>query len=128
MACTSPASASRTASCTCSPAIRPATSGGSARLVPCSLPPTTTTSASSGPRARAFSTTSGPMPRGSPRVTARRRRPALLGPDVDVGRAPQQIDVVLDRELLGELLAHAVARVFEQHLARGLPPRDLDEG
>src|SRR5512134_622161 len=75
--------------------------------------PTRTISASI-PSVSARATTSGPIPRGSPRVTARRARPvAGLKPDVDVGGAAQLREVVLDGELLTEVLADAVAYVLE---------------
>src|SRR6266496_97849 len=121
MASTSPARARRTAWSTASPAIRPAASG---RRGGGALPssPSTVISASSGPRASALATTSGPIPRGSPGVTARRGRwgrPTPLEPDVDVGRAAQQVEVVFDGELLGQAVADAVLHLVERQLALG---------
>src|SRR5207237_6193219 len=119
MASTLPARARRTASSTARPATRPASSGR--RELDAWSPPTRTTSASRGPSARAFSTTSGPIPRGSPGVTARRgRRGATpLEPDVDVGRAAQQVEVVFDGELLAQTVADAVLHLVERQLALG---------
>src|SRR2546427_10085739 len=56
------------------------------------------------PGASALATTPGPMPRGSPSVTARRggRRDTASEPDVDVRGATQDREVMLDRELLGQ--------------------------
>src|SRR5256885_8511589 len=92
MASTSPARARRTACSTASPAIRPAASG---RREGGALPssPSTVISASSGPSASALATTSGPIPRGSPGVTARRGRgggatPPETGGDVGRGAPP----------------------------------------
>src|ERR1051326_251165 len=77
--------------------------------------------------ARARCTTSGPIPRGSPRVTAMRgRRPRVLEPDVDVGRAAQQIEVVAHCELLAQGLADAVLHVFERQVALGEALRHLE--
>src|SRR3989442_4292409 len=125
MASTSPASASRTASVTASPAILPACSGSrergagpvaaSERPAPRSRLGRTTRSASSGPSASAFSITSGPIPRGSPSVTASRGR--RLETDVDVGGATQQIEMVLDNELLAQPVAGPVLHLVEPHLA-----------
>src|SRR5919108_3210449 len=140
MPSTSPARASRTASGTCPPAIRPACSGSRERGVvppdapecpaPCSRLPRMTRSASSGPMARAFSMTSGPIPRGSPGVTARRGRwPSPLTPlepDVDVGRAAQQVEVVFDGELLAQALADAVLHLVERELALREPLDQLE--
>src|SRR3989449_5212453 len=116
MAATSPGGAGGTPPSAPPRATRPATSGrrerGAGRggaaegSAPRSPFPSTTMSAGSAPRARAFATTSGPIPRGSPRVTARRGRAATaLEADVHVGRASQQVEVVL----LGASLAHRVA-------------------
>src|SRR6266516_1258599 len=77
--------------------------------------------------ASARCTTSGPIPRGSPRVTAiwgRERR--ALEADVDVRRAAQQIEVVLDRELLAQGLADAVLHVLERDVALGDALRQLE--
>src|SRR5438105_2083114 len=124
MASTSPARASRTASSTAWPAIRPASSGRRERRA-CSPLPTITTSASSAPKASAFSTTSGPMPRGSPSVTASRGA-TPLEPDVDVGGAAQQVEVVLDGELLRQAVADAVLDLVERQVALGEPPDQLE--
>src|SRR5437660_2266669 len=119
MASTSPASARWTASSTASPASRPAASGSRERgAVPWS--PSRVISASNGPSASALASTSGPIPRGSPGVTARRgRRPTPLEPDVDVGRAAQQVEVVFDGELLAQTVADAVLHLVERQLALG---------
>src|SRR2546425_10289727 len=111
MASTSPASARRTASSTAWPAIRPAASGVAPR---CPLP-SKVTSASSGRSASAFSTTSGPIPRGSPSVTASRGR--RLETDVDVRGATEQVEMVLDGELLAQAVANAILHFVEPHLA-----------
>src|SRR2546429_4420861 len=100
MASTVPARASSTARSTAWAATRPASSGRRAWGALRSSLPSTVTSASSGPSARAFAATSGPMPRGSPTVTARRGRATRSGADVDVRRAAQDLEVVLYRELL----------------------------
>src|SRR5437773_7258899 len=77
--------------------------------------------------ASARCTTSGPIPRGSPRVTAMRgRRRRALEPDVDVGRAAQQIEVVAYRELLAQRLADAVLHILERQLALGEALRHLE--
>src|SRR5438552_4452552 len=138
MASTSRASARRTASCTASPATRPACSGSRERgavpnngswergavpsaapegPAPCSPLPRKTRSASSGPRATAFATTSGPIPRGSPSVTASRGR--RLETDVDVRGATQQVEMVLDGELLAQPVADAILHFVEAQLAFG---------
>src|SRR5438034_2600410 len=116
MASTFPSRASRTASSTCWPAIRPASSGSRERGAVCSLP-RKTRSASRGPRATALATTSGPIPRGSPSVTASRGR--RLEPDVDVRGATQQVEMVLDGELLAERFADAILYFVEPQLAFG---------
>src|SRR5712692_783431 len=124
MASTSPVRARRTASSTASPAIRPATSGSRERgaglggaaegSAPRSPLPSTTTSAGSAPRARAFATTSGPIPRGSPRVTARRGREATaLEADVHVSRASQQVEIVLLGEPPAQRVADPILHVLE---------------
>src|SRR5207248_4401948 len=121
MASTSPASARRTASWTASPAIFPAASGGRERGA-ASSSPSTVMSASSGPSASALATTSGPIPRGSPGVTARRGRwggATPLESDVDVGRAAQQVEVVFDGELLSQPVADAILHFVERQLALG---------
>src|SRR5438093_3570235 len=125
MASTSPARASRTASVTASPAILPACSGSRERgagpaaasegTAPRSPLPRNTRSASRGPRASAFSTTSGPIPRGSPSVIARRGR--RLETDVDVRGATHQVEMVLDGELLAESVADAILHFVEPQLA-----------
>src|SRR5712691_5358644 len=128
MASTSPVRARRTASSTASPAIRPATSGSRERgaglggaaegSAPRSPFPSTTTSAASAPRARAFATTSGPIPRGSPRVTARRGREATaLEADVHVSRASQQVEIVLLGEPLAQRVADPILHVLKGQLA-----------
>src|SRR3989454_8384924 len=136
MASTSPASARRTASVTASPAIFPACSGsreqgagsgnGTSFLLPapCSPLPMKVRSASSGPRATALATTSGPIPRGSPSVTASRGR--RLEPDVDVRGATQQVEMVLDGELLAERFADAILDFVEPQLAFGQAPHQLE--
>lgn len=63
-------------------------------------------SAARGPAARARSATSGPMPRGSPTVTASRGR-LPLEPDVDVRVPAQALQVVLQRLVLGQPVADA---------------------
>src|SRR5262249_24428594 len=82
------------------------------------------------PRARA--TTSGPMPRGSPSVTASRGRlalgPATLEPDIDVREAAQLIEVVFDAELLREIAADPLAHVLVGERPFRLAGRDLDDG
>src|SRR3989440_12769106 len=125
MASTSPARARRTASWTASPAIFPAASGARERgAAPLPPPPSTVTSASSGPSASALATTSGPMPRGSPGVTARRGRGPREGAtpletDGDVGRAAQQVEVVFHGELLSQPVADAILHLVERQLALG---------
>src|SRR2546426_12714372 len=123
MASTFPSRASRTASSTCWPAIRPASSGSRERGAVCSLP-RKTRSASRGPRATALATTSGPIPRGSPSVTASRGR--RLEPDVDVRGATQQVEMVLDGELLAERFADAILDFVEPQLAFGQAPHQLE--
>src|SRR2546428_7900942 len=134
MASTSPRSARRTASCTASPAILPASWGSIERgavrtaapeaTAPRSPLPSRTTSASSGPKASAFSTTSGPIPRGSPSVTASRGR--RLETDVDVRGAPQQIEMVLDGELLAQAVPDAILHLVEPQLALGKALQQLE--
>src|SRR6266404_5525805 len=134
MASTSPARASRTASVTASPAILPACSGSRERgagpaaasegTAPRSPLPRNTRSASSGPRASAFSITSGPIPRGSPSVTASRGR--RLETDVDVRGATQQIEMVLDGELLAQPVADAILHLVEPQLAFGKALQQLE--
>src|ERR1700704_5084863 len=114
MASTSPARASRTASSTAWPAIRPACSGSRERGAVRSLP-TKTTSASSGPKESALVTTSGPIPRGSPSVTASRGR--RLETDVDVGGATQHVEMGLDGELLAQPVADAILHFVDPQLA-----------
>src|SRR5439155_990865 len=104
MASTVPARASSTARSTAWAATRPASSGRRACGALRSSLPSTVTSAPRGPSARAFAVTSGPMPRGSPTGTARRGRATRLGADVDVRRAAQDLEVVLYRELLADVL------------------------
>src|SRR5215210_7227335 len=83
--------------------------------------------------ARAWAVISGPMPRGSPSVTANRgpllwvvlavpsALPAFIisGPDLDVRRLSQPVEVPPDRQLLPELLPYSIADVFVLHLALG---------
>src|SRR5438034_4132274 len=95
--------------------------------------PTSTTSAASGACSSARATTSGPMPRGSPSVTARRGRCAcgpgvLLEADVDVGLAADQIQEVLDREVLAQVGADAVFHILERELPFGKALGDFDDG
>src|SRR3989441_9579705 len=136
MASTSPVRARRTASSTASPAIRPATSGrrerGAGRggaaegSAPRSPFPSTTMSAGSAPRARAFATTSGPIPRASPTVTARRGRAATAleaaGPG---GRAAQQVEIVLPGEPLAQRVADPILPALEGGLAPPHAPCQL---
>src|SRR5690349_8881570 len=83
--------------------------------------PSSTTSASRGPAATAAATTSGPTPRGSPSVTARRGRAGtLLEADVHVGHATELIEVMLLRQVLAQLFANAVLHVFERVVTRRL--------
>src|SRR5438034_5060279 len=136
MASTSPASARRTASIAASAAIFPACSGSRERgagsgnctcfllPAPCSPLPMKVRSASSGPRASALWITSGPIPRGSPSVTASRGR--RLEPDVDVRGATQQVEMVLDGELLAERFADAILDFVEPQLAFGQAPHQLE--
>src|SRR2546427_7860439 len=134
MASTSPRSARPTASCTASPAILPASWGSIERgavrtaapeaTAPRSPLPRKTTSASSGPKASAFSTTSGPIPRGSPSVTASRGR--RLETDVDVRGATQQVEMVLDGELLAQPVADAILHFVEPQLAFGKALQQLE--
>src|SRR5205807_10097643 len=136
MASTSPVRAGRTAPSTASPANRPATSGRRERgaglggaaegSAPRSPFPSTTTSAGSALRARAFATTSGPIPRGSPRVTARRGRGATaLEADVHVGGASQQVEIVLLGESLAQRVADPILHVLEGELALRQAPDEL---
>src|SRR5262249_36557311 len=94
--------------------------------------PTSTMSAPSGAWPRARATTSGPMPRGSPSVTASRGRlalgPATLEPDVDVREAAQLDRGVLDAELLREIAADPLAHVLVGERPFRLAGRDLDDG
>src|SRR6266487_5124382 len=136
MASTSPASARRTASVTASPAIFPACSGSRERgagsgnctsfllPAPCSPLPMKVRSASSGPRASALWITSGPIPRGSPSVTASRGR--RLEPDVDVRGAPQQVEMVLDGELLAQPVANMILHFVEPQLPFGKTLQQLE--
>src|SRR5689334_14662261 len=118
MASTSPARARRTASVTASPAILPASSGSGERGAVSSA--TMVTSASRGASTNAFFTTSGPMPRGSPSVTATRgRRTIRLVSDVDVRHAAEEIEIMLDRELLAERVLDPVLHLVERELAFG---------
>src|SRR5690348_11276782 len=134
MASTSPESAKRTASSTAWPAIRPACSGSRERgaipsvaaagTAPRSPLPRKVRAASRGPSASAFSTTSGPIPRGLPRVTASRGR--RLEADVDVSGAAEQIEVMLDGELLAQSFADTVLHLVEGQLAFGQAPGQLE--
>src|SRR2546427_11598006 len=119
MASTVPARASSTARSTAWAPTRPASSGRRAWGALRSSLPSTVTSASSGPSARAFAATSGPMPRGSPTVTARRGRATRSGADVDVRRVAQDLEVVLYRELLAHVLADPILHVVEGQLTLG---------
>src|SRR3989475_2249362 len=136
MASTSPVRARRTASSAAPRATGPATSGrrerGAGRggaaegSAPRSPFPSTTMSAGSAPRARAFATTSGPIPRGSPTVTARRGRAATaLEADVHVGRASQQVEIVLLGEPLAQRVADPILHVLEGELALRQAPDQL---
>src|SRR5882672_7430479 len=142
MASTSPARASHTARSIARPANCPASVARSASA-PSPVPrphaptpmreragmaasrssgPRSTRSASRGLAVMAAATTSGPTPRGSPSVTARRGRPGtMLEADVHVGHAAELIEVVLLRQVLAQLVANAVLHVFERVVARGLP-------
>src|SRR5438128_8958669 len=134
MASTSPAGASRTASVTGSPAILPACSGSRERgagpvaasegTAPRSPLPRKKRSASSGPRASAFWITSGPIPRGSPSVTASRGR--RLETDVDVRGAPQQVEMVLDGELLAQPVANMILHFVKPQLPFGKTLQQLE--
>src|SRR2546427_4216207 len=137
MASTSPVRARRTASSAAPRATGPATSGrrerGAGRggaaegSAPRSPFPSTTMSAGSAPRARAFATTSGPIPRGSPTVTARRGRAATaLEADVHVGRASQQVEIVLLGEPLAQRVADPILHVLEGELALRQAPDELE--
>src|SRR3989442_1338975 len=77
-------------------------------------------------RASAFATTSGPIPRGSPRVTARRGRARWSGANVDVRRAAQNVEVVLYRELLAHVLADPILHVVEGQLTFGQALHELE--
>src|SRR5690349_24575535 len=123
MASTWRANAIRTASRTASPAIRPAATGSEGTALRSPLP-ISVRSASSGPKASAFSITSGPIPRGSPTVTARRGR--RLEPDVDVRGAAQEVEVVLDGELLPQTITDAILHVVEGQLPLGDPLGQLE--
>src|SRR3989454_159719 len=128
MASTSPVGGRRPAPPPAPRATGPATSGGRERgaglggaadgSASRSASPSTTTSAGIAPRARAFATTSGPIPRGSPRVTARRGREATaLEADVHVSRASQQVEIVLLGEPLAQRVADPILHVLESELA-----------
>src|SRR5205809_6716348 len=136
MASTSPASAMRTASWTGSAAMFLACTGrgeaGGAGgnctsfllPAPCSPLPMKVRSASSGPRASALWITSGPIPRGSPSVTASRGR--RLETDVDVRGATQQVEVVLDGELLAQPVPDGILHFVEPQLAFGKALHQLE--
>src|SRR5882724_12917818 len=147
MPSTSPWSASFTAISTACPATRPARmvrarSSGRSPLPSPQAPtgtrrwpgtaaiwssaPTTVISASSG-SARARAAISGPIPRGSPSVTARRGRgrPRPLGADVDVGGLAEAIQVPADGELLTELLPDLVLHVLVLDVTGGPPGSHL---
>src|SRR3989449_5439497 len=137
MASTSPVRARRTASSTASPALGPATAGSRERgaglggaaegSAPRSPFPSTKTSAGSAPKARAFATTSGPIPRGSPRVTTRRGRGATaLEADVHVRGASQQVEIVLLGEPLAQGVADPILDVLEGELALRQAPEELE--
>src|SRR3989449_5859783 len=137
MASTAPRRARPPASWPASPAIRPAPSGsrergagrggGAEGSAPRSPLPSTTTSAGSAPRERAFATTSGPIPRGSPRVTARRGRGVTaLEADVHVGGASQQLEIVLLRKSLAQGLADPILHVLEGELTLRQAPDELE--
>src|SRR4029077_6629744 len=89
--------------------------------------PRNTRTASSGPRASAFWITSGPMPRGSPSVTAKRGRRMRLVSDVDVRHATEQVEVMLDRELLAEGVLDAVLHLAERELTLGQALTQLED-
>src|SRR5207249_10192873 len=74
--------------------------------------PSTVTSADTG-SARARATISGPIPRGSPRVIARRGR-CSSAPHVDVGLLPQHVQVSAHGQLVPQLLANLVADVLDK--------------
>src|SRR3989454_11807155 len=137
MASTSPVRARRTASSTASPAIRPATSGSRERgaglggaaegSAPRSPFPSPKTSAGSAPKARAFATASGPIPRGSPRLTRRRGRGATaLEADVHVRGASPQVEIVLLGEPLAQGVADPILDVLEGELALRQAPEELE--
>src|SRR5207302_2314052 len=136
IASTVPARASSTARSTAWAATRPASSGSRERGAVRSRAPegsapryplySRVMSASSGPRASAFATTSGPIPRGSPRVTARRGRATRSGANVDVRRAAQNVEVVLYRELLAHVLADPILHVVEGQLTFGQALHELE--
>src|SRR4029077_1917882 len=81
--------------------------------------PRNTRTASSGPRASAFWITSGPMPRGSPSVTAKRGRPMRLVSVVDEWNATDAGERMLYRELLAEGVLDAVLHLVERQLTLG---------
>src|SRR5437879_13659030 len=83
-------------------------------------------SASSGRAASARATTSGPIPRGSPSVTARRGRGATGSEaDVDVGEMAQLVDEMLHHQVLAETRADLVFDVIVGQLAFAVAGRRL---
>src|SRR4051812_15262161 len=92
----------------------------SENAVPVSRVPTYWISASIG-CARAFPTTSGPIPRGSPYVTARRtRRGGELirsESDVDVGLPLELVDVMPDAKLIRQILTDFQFDVFVRQVS-----------
>src|SRR5205807_9322416 len=86
-----------------------------------------------GEPASARATTSGPIPRGSPSVTARRVREegeaeaaATSETNVYVGEAAQLIHVMLDHQIGAEDVADLVLHVLERQVALGLALGHLD--
>src|SRR5688572_28804535 len=142
MPSTSPVRASRAAASTAAPASLPAAAASPPGL---QSPTATSTSGRAGaPRgptstnspaarsagsARAAATISGPMPRGSPSVRARRGRALTVGSEtnVDEDLAAQRLDVAVERLLLAELLAEARPHVVERVLPLLLLGRHLGD-
>src|SRR5258706_12062219 len=90
---------------------------------PCSLLPTMRISASSG-CSSALRTTSGPIPRGSPNVTA--RRTTALEADVDVRLVAPLVDVMPDGEVVTEDVFNPQLHVLESQLPFGVALRHLE--
>src|SRR5438105_15485691 len=97
----------------------------------------TVISASTG-SASARAAISGPIPRGSPSVTATRGLPPFLSglsvfsvlslrPNLDIRRLTQPIDVPADGQLLPELVADAFAHVLEADIALRAPAGHLQD-